>query len=187
MNFGLAEAFIAFLDVCREGNSDAVWTLLKRSRTQYPSHILSGGLDIASFNGHLSVVEILLDDPLVDPSHLGNRPIISASMNGHFSIVEKLLLDSRIDPSDSKNAAFRAAFQNCQLLVVERLSRDPRVDHFLTDFHVIRPRTTDICIALQGLDLPALLTLAILDALIHNGVPMHIKWNLITTVKHFHK
>jgi hypothetical protein len=51
---------------------------------------------------------------------------------------------------------------------------------------MIRPRATEICIGLQHLRLPALVTLKILDAAFPNSIRMAAKWNLITTVKHFH-
>lgn len=53
---------------------------------------------------------------------------------------------------------------------------------------IVRTATTEICFGLQALGLPALVTLEIVD----HSVPqadfckMHVKWNWITTVKHFH-
>jgi hypothetical protein len=52
---------------------------------------------------------------------------------------------------------------------------------------MIRSRYTEVCNALQGLGLPALLTLEILDELIPNDIRMWAKWELVTTVKHFHQ
>lgn len=49
----------------------------------------------------------------------------------------------------------------------------------------------DICCALQTLELPALVTLYIIDAVLdaqhgsYGLIPMHLKWKLITAVKHF--
>jgi hypothetical protein len=51
---------------------------------------------------------------------------------------------------------------------------------------MIRPRATEICVALQELGLPALLTLEILDAAFPNSIRMAAKWDLIVAVKHFH-
>jgi hypothetical protein len=50
----------------------------------------------------------------------------------------------------------------------------------------IRSRATEICVALQDLSLPALLTLEILDAAFPNSIRMAAKWDLIVAVKHFH-
>jgi hypothetical protein len=44
-----------------------------------------------------------------------------------------------------------------------------------------------VAIALQDLELPALVTLKVLDALFENSIRMWAKWELITTVKHFHQ
>jgi importin subunit alpha-1 len=54
-------------------------------------------------------------------------------------------------------------------------------------FKLQRARMTEICIALQALELPALVTVIILDQT-HEGVAttsLHRKWNLVTKVKHF--
>ena len=50
----------------------------------------------------------------------------------------------------------------------------------------IRKRATEICIGLQDLELPAIVTLAILDEAVHeNSIRMWAKWELITAVKHY--
>jgi hypothetical protein len=56
-----------------------------------------------------------------------------------------------------------------------------------THIGVIRERAATICFALQDLELPAPLTLEILDALCPNSIRMWAKWELITMVKHFHQ
>ncbi len=51
---------------------------------------------------------------------------------------------------------------------------------------MIRERATEICIGLQDLELPAFVTLQIIDEAVHeNSIRMWAKWELITTVKHF--
>jgi hypothetical protein len=54
-----------------------------------------------------------------------------------------------------------------------------------THIGMIRERATTICFAMQDLELPAPLTLEILDALFPNSIRMWAKWELITTIKHF--
>jgi hypothetical protein len=55
-----------------------------------------------------------------------------------------------------------------------------------THISMIRERATEICIALQDLELPAFVTLTILDEAVHeNSIRMWAKWELITAVKHF--
>ncbi len=50
----------------------------------------------------------------------------------------------------------------------------------------IRERATEICIGLQDLELPAFVTLTIIDEAVHeNSIRMWAKWELITAVKHF--
>ncbi len=51
---------------------------------------------------------------------------------------------------------------------------------------MILDSSLSVCIGLQDLELPALVTLEIIDAAFPNAIPMHKKWNLITAVKHFH-
>jgi len=54
-----------------------------------------------------------------------------------------------------------------------------------SELQPIRRRCEEVCVALQDLDLPALVTLEIIDAAFVNSIPMHLKWNLVTAVKHF--
>jgi hypothetical protein len=51
---------------------------------------------------------------------------------------------------------------------------------------MIRYAAGTVCIAMQNLNLPALLTLLIIDELFENDIRMWAKWELITAVKHFH-
>jgi hypothetical protein len=55
-----------------------------------------------------------------------------------------------------------------------------------TQIGMIRERATEICIGLQDLELPAFVTLTIIDEAVHeNLIRMWAKWELITAVKHF--
>jgi hypothetical protein len=55
-----------------------------------------------------------------------------------------------------------------------------------THIGFIRERATEICIGLQSLELPAFVTLKIVDEAVHeNSIRMWAKWELITAVKHF--
>ena len=56
-----------------------------------------------------------------------------------------------------------------------------------TSLAMIRDDATTIAIGLQELELPALVTLEIVDAAFANAIPMHLKWSLITRVKHFRR
>jgi hypothetical protein len=55
-----------------------------------------------------------------------------------------------------------------------------------TDIGMIRERATEICIGLQDLELPAFVTLTIIDEAVHeNSIRMWAKWELVTAVKHY--
>jgi hypothetical protein len=57
-----------------------------------------------------------------------------------------------------------------------------------THIGMIRERATEICIGLQDLELPAFVTLQIIDEAVHeNSIRMWAKWALITAVKHFQR
>jgi DNA-binding FrmR family transcriptional regulator len=150
----------------------------------------------AAENGHLAVVERLLQDERVDPSVSNNNAVQLAAWNGHLAVVERLLQDKRVDPSADNNFAVRLAARNGQLAVVDRLLEDGRVDVAAAIFcssperikrFECRERLTEICIALQAMELPAWVTVQILDAARPwSTLPLHSKWNLVCAVKHFH-
>jgi hypothetical protein len=73
-------------------------TLLLQNRNIPPFKLLNAFLS-ATINGHLAVVERLLQDPRVDPSAGNNGAIQNASANGHLEVVERLLQDPRVDPN----------------------------------------------------------------------------------------
>ncbi len=52
---------------------------------------------------------------------------------------------------------------------------------------MIREQATDALVGLADFDLPALLSVEILDALFPNAIPMHKKWNLVVAIKHWHQ
>ncbi len=56
-----------------------------------------------------------------------------------------------------------------------------------TSLLMIREPAADALIGLADVDLPALLSVEILDELFPNSIPMHKKWDLVTTVKHWHQ
>jgi heme oxygenase len=151
----------------------------------------------AAQNGHLAVVERLLQDKRVDPSAEGNEAVRRAAARGHLAVVERLLQDERVDPSAEDNYAVRLAAQYGHLAVVDRLLEDDRVDAAVAIHHSrpedrkrfeCRERLTEICIALQAMELPAWVTVQILDAARPwSTLPLHSKWSLVCAVKHFHK
>jgi hypothetical protein len=146
-------------------------------------------------NGHLDVVERLLQDVRVDPSADDNDAVAWAAGNGHLAVAERLLQDKRVDPSANNNYAVQLAAQNGHHAVVDRLLEDDRVDVAVAVQHSraqdrkhfeCRARLTEICIALQDLELPAWVTIKILRAARPwSTLPLHSKWSLVCTIKHF--
>jgi hypothetical protein len=55
----------------------------------------------ASYNGHIEVVNRLLEDSRVDPSAENNEAIREASLNGYIEVVNRLLEDPRVYNDDS--------------------------------------------------------------------------------------
>lgn len=78
-------------------------------------------------------------------------------------------------------------YTNIDDSVAEQLLRDARTQVSKMRFDLIRDRAFEICVALQALELPAFVSLQIVDCMtcFASLVPMHTKWSLITTVKHF--
>jgi hypothetical protein len=88
-----------------------------------------------------------------------------AAMNDHLAVVDRLLEDDRVD-----------------VAVAIQCSRPETHKRF-----ECRERLTEICIALQDLELPAWVTVQILDAARPwSTLPLHSKWNLVCAVKHYH-
>jgi ankyrin repeat protein len=185
----------------REGHLSVVDRLLQEACVD-PSANENLSVQWAAYNDHLAVVEILLQDKRVDPSANDNRALQLSAFFGHFYIVERLLKDKRVDPSAAKNYALRWAFSNAHFKVVDRLLDDERIslENFLEKvlpnlpvgdrkkavYFEYRGRFTEICIALQSMQLPAWITMLILKASYPwNTLPIHKRWALVCTVKHF--
>ena len=90
-------------------------------------------ISLASREGHLSVVERLLQDARVDPSANNNFAIRLASEHRHFPVVERLLHDARVNPSAFNNLVIRVSLSTGHLSLVNRLLQDDRVSSTLGD------------------------------------------------------
>jgi hypothetical protein len=177
------------------GHLVVVERLLRDERVD-PSADNNEAIRAAAHFGHLTVVDWLLQDLRVDPSADDNYAVRWAACWGHLAVVERLLQDKRVDPSADDNYAVRQAARNGHLAVVDRLLEDDRVDVAVA-IRASRPehrkrfecreRLTEICIGLQDLELPAWVTVQILDAARPwSTLPLHSKWNLVCAVKHYH-
>lgn len=84
-------------------------------------------------NGHLEIVQTLLNDPLFNPAINNNEPIRLASEMGYQDIVSTLLQDKRVNAAAENNYAIRLAAQNGHLEIVKTLLQhkgvDPTVNH----------------------------------------------------------
>jgi Ankyrin repeats (3 copies) len=143
--------------------------------------------------GHIAVVERLLQDERVDPSSNDNCVIHLVAKCGRVALLDRLLLDPRVDPAANENRAVLWAAVHGQYAVVDRLLEDDRVDGAVAIRCIgavrfeYRERLTEICIALQDMQLPAWVTLQILDAARpYSTLQLHSKWALVCAVKHFH-
>lgn len=179
------------------------------------NHALYDAVAAACYNGNLEIVEMMLKDWRFDPIQVKPSIISIVTRSCNLNILELLLQDRRADPNKEFAVDFpfhgcktlkpiHGAFVQCRYshkpqnadanywAIVDRLLLDTRVDSMATDMpnffdvRMIRFRSAQVCIGLQDLSLPALVTLEILDALIPNSIPMYAKWNLIVAVKHFH-
>lgn len=70
-----------------------------------------------------------------------------------------------------------------KLHVLDTLNRDGS----FYKLGIFAQRAATLCIALQDADLPALITLEIIDAIFENSERMWAKWQLITLIKHWHE
>jgi hypothetical protein len=193
----------ALICAAQNGHAAVVDRLLQDERVD-PSAEDNDAIRIAAGSGHIAVVNRLLQDDRVDPCALDNTAIGVAADCGRLAVVERLLQDARVDPSSDNNYAIRIAAESGyrygrwqgsdHVAIVDRLLQDKRVYSMRVDvdaehifrIRMIRSRCAEICVALQDLGLPALLTLGILDQLIPNTIRMAAKWDLVVAVKHFH-
>jgi hypothetical protein len=87
----------------------------------------SFAVQAAAENGHLAVVERLLQCEGVDPGACGSNAFCLAALRGHLAVVERLLQCPGVDPTADDNLAIWGAVRNEHLAVIERLLRDRRV------------------------------------------------------------
>jgi len=83
----------------------------------------------ATANGHLNVVEYLLQEPdLIDPSVCSDYCIRTACEKGYTRIVTALLKDPRVNPGTHINFPLRIASKNKHKEIVRLLVIDKRVN-----------------------------------------------------------
>ena len=77
--------------------------------------------------GHVDVVKLLLERPIVDPTAKNNGVIRDASLMGHADVVKLLLERSNVDPATRNNEAIGNASANGHVDVVKQLLGHPGV------------------------------------------------------------
>lgn len=108
-----------FVNVCKFGYMQCVKYLLLIGID--PSANQNTGFINACGNGHLDIVELLINDIRVDPTALDNSALIDACREGYFDIVKVLLQDGRVDPTVDDNVAFIIACGKGRLNIVKLL------------------------------------------------------------------
>jgi Ankyrin repeats (3 copies) len=116
-----------FCNKCFQGSYDIVSYMMKYIVDPADGEN-NDAIEIASFKGHLEIVELLLSDPRVDPSQNANNSLMDACAEGHLPVVERLLLDPRINPANYNNIAIFYAVSMGHLPIIDRLLLDPRVN-----------------------------------------------------------
>ncbi len=145
------------IDAFEYGYTEEIETILTNQSMNYDAVF-----HWAAISGNEHAICRLLEEPRFDPSFMNNRAITDAAMGYHDIVCDLLLTDRRVYSTIHKSNAN------------------------LTQIRMICSRASEVCMAMQDLNLPALLTLMILDELIPNKITMWAKWKLITTIKHFH-
>lgn len=82
----------------------------------------------AAENGHVEVVQVLLQDGRVDPAADESVSLWRSALMGRFDVVETLLRDRRADPAARDNWAVRGAAHNGFTEATRLLLKDVRVD-----------------------------------------------------------
>lgn len=151
--------------------------------------------------GNMHLVRKILQNKHSRP--IGCHPALFAcvgngidNMCSQDKILKIVLEEKRFDFNDKMmmHNCFMHAFRNKSFKCCDLLVNDLRIGSKLFDLDVcfenlkmIQTRAATIYFAMQDLQLPALLTLFILDEIFPNQITMWSKWQLITKIKHFLK
>jgi ankyrin repeat protein len=114
-----------FFEAVKNNNIDLVKKYIREGFD--PSHVDNEAISIASEEGHVEILQLLLDDPRVNPNAQYNTPIYIAAYYGRTECVRSLLLDGRADPTIQNNVCLFYALTNRNYEVAKLLLRDDRV------------------------------------------------------------
>lgn len=153
--------------------------------------------------GNIKIFDRLIQDPRIYQSIqvINDEGVTRASSligyaanHGSLDIMIRLLKYPFVDPSYDGNLAIRSSLREHQDKCTNLLFQDKRVygmftpiKERITHIDMVSGRMIEVCFALQDLELPALITLKILNALIPNKIRRGAKWDLIVAVKHFRR
>eukprot|EP00455_Lapot_gusevi_P019844 TRINITY_DN2111_c0_g4_i1.p1 TRINITY_DN2111_c0_g4~~TRINITY_DN2111_c0_g4_i1.p1 ORF type:complete len:436 (+),score=43.95 TRINITY_DN2111_c0_g4_i1:62-1309(+) len=110
------------------GNLPKVDQLLQQAEGLDATTQANEAIRLAARNGHLALVEHLLQYPGIDLTANSNEALRLAAKNGHLSVTNRLLQVPGVDPSAQANEAIRMAAANGHLAIVDRLLREAGVD-----------------------------------------------------------
>ena len=119
----------SFIERSREGNHVIVEQYLKKYKDLDPSIENNKAFKLASANGHLETVKLLLGDSRVDPSDNDyNKAIIPSIINGHHEVVKFLLgIHKNITLSDDMIRFIECALSSRYPKVLNLLLKDGRI------------------------------------------------------------
>jgi ankyrin repeat protein len=112
-----------FLKACKFGMLSLVKDLLENNG----GDALNEGFAEATRNGHIEIVDLLLNDERIDPNWNVGKPLSAATGGGHIGVVELLLNDERIKPSENGSQSLCSACAGGYLDIVKLLLDDGRV------------------------------------------------------------
>jgi hypothetical protein len=96
-NFDPSENDCRALGTASGFNQLVILNLLLMNPRSYPSaESVNRAFNIACWEGHIEIVNRLLQDERVNPSARNNRAIITAHSRGHQAVVDRLRQDPRV-------------------------------------------------------------------------------------------
>ncbi len=107
----------------RRGDLGTVKTLLENTS----GVDTEGALVVAAEEGHLDIVDFLLDSSIAFDDDEINEALQGAA-GGHYEVVLRMLEDKRVDPSAEDSYALQVAAAAGEYYTVVELLRDPRVN-----------------------------------------------------------
>lgn len=149
------------LDIVKRHNCPGVFNIMLHKKIALTTaEQQQTALYLACRYGYSKNVSNMLKSPLIDIDYVREQCLPHAYDKEQFFVCGAILEDTRI------------AVEQNNMIPLDRL-------------RIIIWRVYIVCVALQDLHLPTLVTLEVVDALLPNTVTMAQKWKLIAKIKHF--